>query len=120
GPARYTSASALPLNTLAADTQDNNWVRVNAYPGADGFIINGVIGASTQAQLQIVDTWTWSRRSHEWQTGIDFRQLTTSSRPPETRYTYSWANLGALLQGPPRFITIDHLLSARARLRTWA
>jgi hypothetical protein len=59
--ARYTAASALPLNALAADTQDNNWVRVNAYPGADGFIINGVIGASTQAQMQIVDTWTWSR-----------------------------------------------------------
>ncbi len=117
GAARYAAAPSLPLDALAA-TPDDAWVRVNVYPG--GFIINGLSGASSERQTQIVDTWTFPHGAHDWQAGIDVRQVTTATHAPSTRYTYAWSNLAAVIQGPPRFITIDAVQPARARLRTWA
>lgn len=121
GPASLEGAGPLPSQLVpsGAASSDSQLV-LFLFPGDSGFIADGRLGAGSQRQVQILDTWSLLRGRHEWRAGLEYRRLIASSRPSPASYQYRFTGVRQFVDGGLPFMTVQSRLPARALLESWA
>lgn len=122
GPSSLAGAQPLETSLLVAPglSDGDVWVSL-ALPFDGGSVQSGRLGANSNRQFQIVDTWSLLRDAHEWRAGLEYQQVTASTNPPSHRYTYRFTNNAVeFAQGLARVVTIANLLPASARRESYS
>ncbi len=70
-----------------------------------------------QHQLNVVDTWTWTKGSHLVKAGADYRLLRPASQPWEYFYFLRFGNPSSILSGVPSSLTSSIQALERVDLR---
>ncbi len=73
-----------------------------------------------QRQLNVVDTWTWSKGTHLVKFGADYRGLRPTSQPWEYFYILRFGNAQSLLTGVPTSGTIEALERVDMRFQNFS
>lgn len=111
----FGGATPTTLAGLIASSADPDatYVQFNLFRGAGGVTVLGRAGGNAQRQFNVVDTFTYSRGTHELKAGVDYRRLMPEPSPPTTRYTYLFNNIAELVQNRVLRISIDRVVPAR-------
>jgi hypothetical protein len=122
GPAPYSDAKPLPLTLFVPPGIASEDVLVGArvFVAPGGFLLTGRVAANRERQIEIADTISLQRGRHEWQMGVDYRQILATSNPPREHYNYYFNNPAALQDGRVRSLYLEHDSPARALFQTWS